>query len=46
MEFNLVAQTQGWAGIGFSTNRIMVRFSVNVTTYTMINAVLDLRAGK
>lgn len=25
VEFTLVAQTQGWAGIGFSTNREMVR---------------------
>ena len=46
MEFNLVAQTQGWVGIGFSTDRIMVRFSVNVTTCTMINTVLDLCVAK
>ena len=46
VEFNLVAQTQGWVGIGFSTDRIMVRFSVNVTTCTMINTVLDLCVAK
>ena len=34
VEFNLVAQTQGWVGIGFSTNRTMVRFSVN-TQHTL-----------
>ena len=24
VEFNIVAQTQGWIGIGFSTNQMMV----------------------
>ena len=46
MEFNLMGQTSGWVGIGFSTDNIMVRFSIHVTTCTMINAVLDSPVAK
>lgn len=46
MEFNLVGQTSGWVGIGFSTDNIMVRFFIHVTICIIINAVLDPPVAK
>ena len=46
VEFNLVGQTSGWVGIGFSTDNLMVRFVIHITTCTMINAVLDSPVAK
>ena len=39
VEFTLVAQTQGWVGIGFSTDKTMV--SVNTTVH--IDLILGVR---
>ena len=46
VEFNLVGQTSGWVGIGFSTDNVMMRFSIHITTCPMINAVLDSPVAK